>query len=302
MEHVQSDGIISGAEARRIWRDLAWLLGNRFIMIIGYGDESYGRTKTGGYVIAGWFADRQDWEKFAGHWQNALNEKHAPYLHMRELDGAEREKPEARFHGWSDDRVRDFVDGMIPIITGHAIFGLSCAIDAARREELPEILQRQYKSSYALAFQLFFEQTIKVLCNESKFKCLIPQQEKVALVFDQVDKRVGIEAHKAFSDLKLVKADGNRFGTLTFADSKPEGLLIDQHCLGLQAADLLANRGFKTYKREIDRGDIDSTKGWDIALKARGNLLSTYIGKSEIEDFAERARRREESEKKPPTS
>ena len=284
---------VSVAEARRIFAEIAWVLGDRFIMsIVGYGDESYDRMESGGYVIAGWFAHVDDWARFCGHWQNALNEKHAPYLHMKELGTKARGDSESKFHGWSEERVRDFVDRMIPIITGSAIFGITCAIDAARLEEMPALVQRQYQSPYVLAFQAFFEQVIKVLCGETELQHNIPQSEKCSLVFDQVDKEVNLEAHAAFNDWKRLKSDGNRFGTLAFVDSKPEGGIVSHHFLPLQAADLLANRSFKTYKREIDRGVTEAAQGWDMALKAGGNLLSIHVSKKEIEDFANRILRR----------
>ncbi|HVM60543.1 MAG TPA: hypothetical protein VMV72_06705 [Verrucomicrobiae bacterium] len=260
--------------------------------IVAYGDESYNPADSGGYIISAWVADRDQWTDFCGRWQAALNDSGAPYLHMRELseDAIAKLEPGQPFHGWTTTPGGDvdrFVNRMIPVIRNRAIFGITCAIESARYDEVPLAARGNCKSPYVFAFRMFFEAMLKVLSGETNLGWKLPANEQCSVIMDQVDYAVAEEAHRAFDQMKVLKPDAHKFGTLAFTPSRPASKEIAScHALPLQAADLLANRMFKRYKREIEKGDT-IIWGWDRALKANENLMIAHLGKDRIIEFAE---------------
>src|ERR1051326_105779 len=86
-------------EAVRSFRELVQMFGGPgFIMsMYAYADESgtHGDSKV--VIIAGWLSTYKKWLTFSRQWQHALNEKHAPYLHMKDLGSKARRNAKNTF-------------------------------------------------------------------------------------------------------------------------------------------------------------------------------------------------------------
>lgn len=255
--------------------------------VYSYADESGTHDDSKIVVIAGWVSTRKRWLKFCRQWQHELNQKRAPYLHMKELNRSAR--PKNKFRKWSQERTDKFVHAMIPIARDNAIFGLICAIDMAGYKSLhPGLFVSDYPTPYVYAFQLFFEEMLKVLNGATPFKHGIAMDEVCHPVFDQGPHQES--AHRAFSLLTKFKDQRNRYGNIGFAHHKDyvdkQGMVI-KATLPLQAADLLAYHAYSIYLLEAAGKKLERrSPGWE--LKASGKLLVSHINEQDSIEFSKR--------------
>ena len=256
-----------------------------------FADESGTHGSSNVVIIAGWVSTRKKLGRFCKQWQHQLNERHAPYLHMRELDPEERKRDRCKFRKWNNKRVDKFVRAMIPIVRDNAVFGLICAVDITGYKSLHPDFRApgaDYSSSYVFAFQLYFEELLKVLNGKSKFNHGIAMDEVCHPVFAQGPHEEA--AHRAFKILKDCKDANDRYGNVVFANPKDTELkngTMVKATLPLQAADLLAHKAFRIYQSETSGKEIErGTPEWE--LKAKGNLLVSHITEQDSLDFMAR--------------
>jgi hypothetical protein len=95
----------------------------------------------------------------------------------------------------------------------------------------------------------------------------------------------------SYSILKRFKDPKDRISALGFAS--------DLEVLPLQAADLLANRHQKIFKRKLHNLKVPlegqthliKEKSWDDELRARGNVFTPYYTREELEELMARMSR-----------
>jgi hypothetical protein len=275
---------VSAAEARRSFDEVAWMLGNGYLVsLYVYADES-GTHDTSRYtVIAGWVSPLKRWKKFCGQWQRELNKAGAPYVHMREISEYERENnKKSPFYGWSATRADKFIHKMIPIARDNALFGLICAVSMEGYNVLTPEWKAEYYHPYIFTFRVFFEQLLKILNGESPMGEVLPKGKLCHMVFEQ-QKSYGADALIAFDVLKLNKPQGFRFGKMLFAESRGADAVLP-----LEAADMLANRSYIAVRQEIDEDKKIKADSWTDRLRLNGNLFVTYLNVEDCQDFVRR--------------
>jgi hypothetical protein len=209
---------------------------------------------------------------------------------MKDLGSKARRNAKNPFRNWSDARVDRFVHAMIPIARDNALFGLICAVEMAGYNRLhPQLRKTDYPSPYIFAFQLFFEQLLKVVNGETPFKRGVLPDDDCILTCEQGPQEEF--AHKAFHLFKQIKDKNNRYRGISFLNARDEkqnnGIVI-RGTLPLQAADLLANRAYHIYQAEIIRGEQMKRDTWDRELKAGHNLFISEMKEEGCVEFMQR--------------
>jgi hypothetical protein len=118
-----------------------------FAMYTGYFDASGDLTDVG-FVVSGYVATVEDWERFDGNWRIALAHDNVPYFHMKEF--AHFKGP---FEGWQgqDSRRANFLGRLADIISETARRGFSTAVTNQVFNEVNEeyCLEEHFGNPYA---------------------------------------------------------------------------------------------------------------------------------------------------------
>lgn len=208
------------AEARR----------NRLLLMLqAYFDGSGSSGDSPVYVLAGYLARAEDWEKFSDEWQAILDqEPRLAYFKMMEARGSLDRK--SQFFGWSDAEIDARLKQFIKCINKHALCGVISAVPFEPYQRLfkgkynPKVLDRPY-------FLSFFG----IMARIVNFAARNNLKGKVDFIFDEEGgENAGFlqdqfDVFKSFAPPHLADLCGNRpsFGK-------------DHELNPLQAADLIA--------------------------------------------------------------
>jgi hypothetical protein len=170
--------------------------------------------------VYGYLATPKMWEAFQDDWKATLVKYEVPYFHFRELNRAGRTKPKSPYHGWSDERVDDFIHEMAIVASrGPIPFGGNASVLMLPERSLDEI--------YAGALRRFFCDFTDQM-NEH-----FPEEKgRASFFFSQI----GDANWKSIlvKELTSAKITDRRIGEYFFVDHK------DDSGIPCQAADLFA--------------------------------------------------------------
>lgn len=241
-----------------------------FMNLVCFADES-GTHDTLGLepgsqlaAVAGYLSWDTMWTTLCGQWQEVLERYDVKVFHYSDLSN--KKKP---YCNWSQEKIDCFMKELIPIARNNTIMGIGGLVSVQDYNAIiPD--SAKYDHPYHFCFDAFFGAMRRFLLSASNWGYQVPfaPKEKIAFVFDRVDKKKNIIALEQY-DCALADDEENRFGPITF-DSK------DDHP-ELQAADLLVGRS-RIICTRIFKGKqpIVSANSWDEDLGARGNILAMY--------------------------
>lgn len=101
--------------------------GKLFVQLIVYADESGTHDPSGKLegskapVVAGFMDTVEHWETLCVDWQAVLDKYGAPYFHFRETHRSNRLEEGNPYHGWSDEKIDDFIYDLATIISRTAV-------------------------------------------------------------------------------------------------------------------------------------------------------------------------------------
>jgi hypothetical protein len=107
-------------------------------MLEGYFDESGIHEGAPFCVVAGYYGDRAQWEKFEGAWKTALAQENVAEFHAKVFFGPA--PPKSRYYGWDYSRRESFLSGLLDVIVESEInpIGASLVIEDWNRLSLDE--------------------------------------------------------------------------------------------------------------------------------------------------------------------
>lgn len=236
-----------------------------------YFDESTDGECRRVFVIAGYLADDEEWEKFSQRWRNALDEEGLEEYHAKENSTARPEDIE---------RQQKFLQ----IIAGHKLTAIGIGIilepyNALLREiktyrKIPSGLK--VSGSVAESYFLAFQHAIESAASHPIIKAL-PAHEKVEFVFDDHRHFKGRADALHQTMLQSVRLDFvPRISSLSFGDSKTTP--------PLQAADALAYEFF----HELNDRYLNQEPGrwqWKVLTQNVPREQLRLLDKKQLEDF-----------------
>lgn len=188
-------------------------------MYSAYCDESGHSASGGHFALAAYVGHDDEWVRFNERWNAALAEAGAPYLHMREF--AHSQGP---YRGWTEDRRRLLMSGVVEAITTSTLVAVAAAMNVDAYRTLPTSARESLRDPFFCCFQEVVRGVgIRVLFE--------PPGEVANVVFSRQDEFGG--GASMLHDVLLRHSDvRERLGNLRFEEmtSFP----------GLQAADLLS--------------------------------------------------------------
>ncbi len=198
-------------------------------------DESGDDPREKVYVLAGWVATDQEWERFSAEWNGVLAAHSISYFKHNEAKGLKGE-----FAGKSGSESDKLLADLVEVICKYQLTGIICTfkhplferlLEGSRipREQLKKMAYGGYTSPYYFCFHLVIPQLLTYLVEEAKVS------EKVDFVFDDRSDalRPCIKLYNKIHDgipEKLKKVAG------TVSPGN------DRNSAPLQAADLLAGQ------------------------------------------------------------
>ena len=231
---------VSPEDAERKFREWASLFPDKLIMSVAvFADDTGTHDDTGsepGSAVAGvcgFLSWDDDWSKFSGEWQEVLNRYNVPKFHFRVFADQKRgpNQPDWPYHGWSEEKRRDFLLSLATIIGQRTQFGLSAFFNKRDYDELfPDWWKEMGTTPYMFCIMLFFD----AMADELQKRWPLAKESKVSYIFDRNPDLRWTGWVNFFFFLKIHIGEGERMGTLSFAESKATP--------PLQAADMLAYR------------------------------------------------------------
>jgi hypothetical protein len=155
-----------------------------FTMLVVYADE----TGTGGIARDGkepapgvyaFLACAETWDVFRKQWQSGLDFFGVKYFHFRELNPTARKEPRNPYHGWSNDKVDDFIYHMA-LIAGSGPVPLGGNV-SQKMTVGPNLDKWGRKKLYRKVFYTFFDD-FKITMEEQ----FPNESEKVSFIFSEI--------------------------------------------------------------------------------------------------------------------
>jgi Protein of unknown function (DUF3800) len=100
-------------------------------LLEAYFDESGAHSDARVFVVSGYLAPAEKWEKFAYEWANMLSE--ANLTHWHQVDFAQRVR---EYSGWTEENRVKFMQRAVGIIKNTVNAGVSCGVNAMAFKEL----------------------------------------------------------------------------------------------------------------------------------------------------------------------
>lgn len=225
-------------------------------MLVAYVDESGTHDRHGrqpGSKIAGlaaYIASEREWTLFSKRWHKILVRYGAPrasggspYFHLSDF-----EKGEPPYGDWPEIKAERFIDELSDVIRrirGHGFGAMveSRAYDGSYPKWLRAFDHGRFDHTYYFALQRLLEGILDTLPKR------LPHRERLALVFDRQQQFKSV-ALKMCDAARLIRNDGFRFGTVTFADKADFP--------PLQAADILVHLMRRDVEEFVYTGEAGS--------------------------------------------
>jgi hypothetical protein len=260
-----------------------------FVPIVCYADESGTHDQSGERpgsevcVVAGLIAEKTQWDTFAVQWDAILNKYRVPGFHysalLREQRNGENcelgDKCPSPHHGWLDDKYREFMYELAPVIRDNIQLGRAGLVDVKAYHKYVSQSDKDYfEHPYHAAFRLFFNHLMLSLRGKL-FR--LPANERIQFFFDQQNefKKRAIQGY----DEVLEDIDNSRYlGGFSFQSQDT--------CMPLQAADYVAGRIRKVYTRLFAGGKGITEGSWDDVLGRGGRITVGLMDEHEFKAWA----------------
>jgi hypothetical protein len=225
-------------------------------LLTAFIDESGHSAEAKVIALAGFAAVKDQWDGFESVWNEVLNGHGAPYLHMREY--AHRRGP---FSGWSEDRRRSLMAGMLDGIAEHRLIAIGAAIDVEGFHALSPEVQKGLIDPFFCCMQEVAYGLAVVGHTRGSSSAVFSQQDEFAptaeRLWNHLRERVGFEPG---------------LDEISFEDMRSSP--------GLQAADLLVYELRHFYNRR--RSEPKSTPRWPFKhivmdQRSRGHQLLKFL-------------------------
>lgn len=103
-------------------------------MFTSYFDSSHSGQGKGVWVVSGWLATVERWERFAVDWKLVLAKYNVPYFHMKEFAHSRG----AFANGWKGENNKRelFIRALLDVVGSHAQAGFACMVDSSSFDEV----------------------------------------------------------------------------------------------------------------------------------------------------------------------
>lgn len=189
-------------------------------MLQAYFDESGHPTDSSVVSVAAVVAPEESWGRFEDEWQAVLDRYHVKGLHMKHYAHFRGE-----FHEWTEDKRKQFVLELLPILKAHACFGFGCSLPMA---DWNAVMGDRFPTPLMMLF--------RCCLDAIQLTPMLPQDEEVLCLFEWNNEIID-EASKTFKDWNDEFRQGHRFHGFGFAKKGKSH--------ALEIADLLAYEGRK---------------------------------------------------------
>ena len=208
------------------------------LMFRGFFDESNRNPSEGQFILAGWTARVEDWERFTDDWQQSLNQE--PSINYFKTYEANHQADE--FYKFSETAATAKKLALAKVISKHKVRGYIATADHAILSGKPERLSKLMGTRiYDWAFIAIVTCVLGDYLNRGE------QVEKVDFVFDGCSElRACIESYEETRNNKFPSPMQAIAGEAIPGD--------DKKLAGLQAADLLAGE-HSAYLKTGVKGD-----------------------------------------------
>jgi hypothetical protein len=177
------------------------------------------------------------------------------------------------YRDWTDDKRSKFINRLISIAQTHTRIGIGGLLVLDDYNNIvPRWLREERGHPYYFCFQLFFDNLIPLLETTN---LRLPEGQQAAFVFDR-NQQFRREADRAFDEIKEIRDENNRMGSLTWGDRK-------RH-LPLQAADLIA------YLVRNDMSLVlkgEPRRDWVDELIKKRNIHVGYFDKNNLQKYVD---------------
>lgn len=241
------------------------------------------------FVLGGFMANFETWERFSDDWDATLSTAPAiAYFKMAEANSLNQQ-----FEGWSDNERNEKVNALIDVIDRHGLFQGTCAIEASDynavvKPVLGNVLNGEYDDPYLYLFmgivshfaamehrweyaQRDVPPSRIVIFDETAHTGQPPQP--VDFVFDEGKRLTDRAARSLYeTSLKNLNVFSDRLGSVDFRD--------DKKFVPLQAADLAAwqRRRRLCARHEAERSDYARLH------RRQGRFKHTQLYRSDLVD------------------
>ena len=237
----------------------------RLMFIKGFFDETNKDSKRGSFVLAGWTAPVEDWEKFTTAWSSCLSA--LPSIGY--FKSSECKKLDGQFKGFTRELADKKRLALAKVIGAHRF---RCYISYVKHESFSDRPKEARKLGIAGCYDwAFMNLAAMVFDDHLRLKDI---EGKIDLVFDKCSElRAAIESYEE-ERKRWVLPMQNIAGEIIPGD--------DRELAGLQASDMLA-RELSLYSKNKTTGDI-----YDLMLAGRSIIRSEVeIPKKLIEGFSD---------------
>jgi Protein of unknown function (DUF3800) len=229
------------------------------------------------FVLAGFVATGDMWEKFDKSWGKLLNRpcKFEPpcepddrdmvcaplaYLHAVDMEGMGRK----RFRRLGDNNRKHLIEASVTTILDSGIVGIGTGVVMSAYEKLPKELRKRLISPYHLCMRFalgYSAEQAKIFIGED--------DQDIAYIFED-KKNWELTAHEVYASLRPAFQKQYRMGTLAFGSK--------ERYKPLQAADRLAYETYHHFTEEPDR------PMWN-RLVASGRMFGRYCDESGVRNL-----------------
>ncbi|MCH7655901.1 MAG: DUF3800 domain-containing protein [Chloroflexi bacterium] len=230
-----------------------------------YFDESGTHGESNVAVVAGFISNRTEWEAFSREWHQVLSDSGLDYFHMTDFENRRRQ-----FHGWTEDKKRDLLDKLLPIIHEHTFSSIGCIV-----------LKQQFDS--------ILSDVAKQICGDIYGYAALTCYRHLGIVLKDTDawmectmetgaKGAGALQLIVSEDSKIPKwQDDNRIISLDFQS---------KHAfMPLQAADILAYELYKQSARQF--GTEERPTRYPLKVLGRKKHQWYYAQEKHLQEFNE---------------
>ena len=195
------------------------------------------------FVVGGYVATEEQWEKFENHWQRALDEASVSHLHMKHFAHSLGE-----FKAWKGDEPRRirFLNRLIEIIRDHNLEDFSAGLNMADYREI----DKRFRMTESLGAYAII--AASAMANIEKWHSRYRQDDSMLFLLEKGDAQQD-------SLRKLASRTGLQAGPDPIFISKhwtENG--IDKYCLPIQASDFLAYEHAKGLTDFFKKGKRES--------------------------------------------
>jgi hypothetical protein len=200
-------------------------------MLQAFIDDSGNDGKSPVFILAGYIASAENWERFSNEWEKTLKPEDGMNLGVLKMADVYRNRVRgSRYYGWADDQRDQRLKSLIKVINSHALHGIVSIVpyktyDAFIKGKFnPPSLDRA-------CFLSFFGIMTRLLAVAQQLKL----DDRIDFIFDSQDSE----------NKPLLMAEYDRFISLAppeiraLSGGYPE-FKRDEDSLPLQAADMLA--------------------------------------------------------------